>query len=89
MRYTFPMVSKLIPGIIIFGIVGLVVGYLLFARQGGGFVNPIDLFLPGDDLLSQGVDWATGREQMRNNILVTGAVGAVIGAVIQVVRGGR
>lgn len=83
------MISKLIPSVIIFGVIGLVVGYLLFARQGGGFVNPIDLFFPGDDLLSQGVDWATGREQIRNNVLVAGLIGAVIGAVTQVVRGRR
>ena len=71
------------------GILGLVVGYLVFARDGGGYMNPIEVFFPGGDLLSQIGDTLSGGERIRRNVLLSGAVGAVVGAAFRLGQGYR
>ncbi len=71
------------------GILGLVAGYLIFARDGGGYMNPIQVFFPGSDLLSQIGDTLSGGERIRRNVLLSGAVGAVVGAAFRFGQGYR
>ena len=90
MRYDeIIMIGRVISTAVVVGVVGLVVGYLVFARQGGGFINPLELFFPGQDVFSQFGDAVRGGERVRNNVLATGGVGALIGAVYQFVRSKR
>lgn len=74
---------------IVLGLVGLLVGYLLFARRNGGYMNPVDVFFPGSDLFSQIGDTLSGGQRIRNNVLISGLVGAVVGALYQLSRGYR
>ncbi len=67
----------------------LVVGYLIFARNGGGYMNPIDLFFPGSDLFSQIGDTLSGAERARRNVLLSGVIGAVVGAAFRLGQGYR
>ena len=74
---------------VVAGILGLVVGYLIFARNGGGYMNPIDVFFPGSDLFSQIGDTLSGAERARRNVLLSGVIGAVVGAAFRLGQGSR
>ncbi|NBC29616.1 MAG: hypothetical protein GVY29_06450 [Spirochaetes bacterium] len=78
--------GRIITAAVVVGIVGLGVGYLIFGRIGGEFVAIDQLFrLPGDGIegaLQKIGEDITGIRQARQNILISGAVGLAVGAVI-------
>ncbi len=89
------MLRNVIGFIIIFGIVGFIVGYFIFGHPGGNFV-PLDRLVgirsgglfrqAGSSLLSA----FQGVPQIRTNILYSGIVGAVVGLVVNLAaRSGR
>lgn len=80
---------KAIVYLIIFGIIGLVVGYFLFARFGGHYVNVGDLFFNDKGLIGQLGDAISGGEKIRQKIYISGAVGGVVGLLLGAVSGGR
>jgi hypothetical protein len=64
---------------LILGIAGLVLGYFLFARFGNSYIPVRDL-LPGSDSIVKKIgDAIKGVEEIRRNILLTGAAGFGIG----------
>ena len=67
---------------IIFGIVGLVVGYLIFGRAFGELVPIADIFRPAGNLFEQLGEAVRGIEEMRQNILISGGVGLACGVVL-------
>jgi hypothetical protein len=75
--------------IIVLAAVGLVVGYLIFARTEGGYISLKALLRPTRHLLDELVKKVTGIETMRRNILISGAVGAAAGLVLGVATGRR
>jgi hypothetical protein len=85
-------VGRIIVSAVLVGILGLGIGYLIFGRIAGEFI-PIDqLFrLPGDGIegalreLGQSI---TGIKEARQNILISGAVGLAVGAVVGALRPG-
>ncbi|MBN1836942.1 MAG: hypothetical protein JW820_13895 [Spirochaetales bacterium] len=80
---------KIIVLIIVLAVVGLVVGYLIFARTEGGYVSLKALLRPTRHVLDELVKKVTGIETIRKNILVSGGVGAVAGLVLGVAAGAR
>lgn len=78
--------QRLIVFALVLGIVGLVVGYLIFGRIGGEFVQISTLFQTPDNLLSSVVQDFAGITEIRQNILISGAVGAGLGIVAGLVR---
>lgn len=81
--------KQIVTTAVVVGVLGLVVGYVIFARSGGSYMNPIDVFFPGSDLLSQIGDTISGGERIRRNVLLSGAVGAVVGAAFRFGQGYR
>jgi hypothetical protein len=75
--------------IVILGVVGLVVGYLIFARTEGGYISLKALLRPSRHALDELVIKVTGIGTIRRNILVSGAVGAAAGLVLAIATGGR
>lgn len=72
---------------VLLGAVGLVVGYLIFARgMGGEYVSISTLFQTPESVVGNLVDEATGVAEMRQNILIAGAVGLGLGVVAALVR---
>jgi hypothetical protein len=65
--------------LLVVGIVGLAVGYLIFARTAGGYVSIQVLIGPSKNVLDDLVRSVTGIKQIRQNILICGAVGAGVG----------
>jgi len=73
---------KTISSIVFMGILGLIVGYLLFAKVGNSYLRITDLLG-----LNQGVMAAIGSklykyDAVRQNILIAGGVGALVGLVL-------
>jgi hypothetical protein len=71
--------------LIILGIAGLVVGYLIFARTEGGYVSVQALFTPSSNVLEELVKSVTGIKRMREKILICGAAGAGAGVILGLV----
>lgn len=79
---------------ILFGIIGLVVGYFLFASLGNGYISLSVLFGVsngiGDTLRNIGTGLIKNLPEVRRNIIISGLVGVVVGFVIGIgSRGGR
>ncbi len=69
---------------VVFGIVGLIVGYLIFARAPltGELISIGDLFRRPNDLVGQIVNDVLAFETIRRSILLSGAGGAVVGIIL-------
>lgn len=81
--------AKIIRNTVVLGVIGLVVGYFLFARSaGGGYHNPIDIFFPGSGFEGFLRDTLGRMEQVRRNILAAGLGGAVAGLIGTFVQSG-
>jgi hypothetical protein len=77
--------KRIILLLIIVGIIGLAVGYLIFARTAGGYVSIGVLISPSKNVLDELVKTVTGIKQIRQNILICGAVGAGVGLLLGLV----
>ena len=67
--------------IIFLGLLGLVIGYGIFARSGGEFIPVLNLITPPQNALEEMTQTLTGLKKIRQNILIAGAVGAGLGLV--------
>jgi hypothetical protein len=77
------LMKKALIQAVILGTVGLVIGYFIFAQSGGSYIPVQDLLFSGrGNILEKLNDALRGIEEIRRNILLTGAAGAVIGLVI-------
>ncbi len=77
---------NIITSAVFLGVIGLVAGYFLFGKVGNSYIGLTELINPGDSLLSQLGSKLKGVESIRQNILLSGSVGAIVGAVLGVVR---
>lgn len=73
--------------ILLLGVIGLIVGYWIFARTEGGHISLEALLRPTRHVLDELFRKVTGIETMRRNILLSGAVGAGVGLVLAVLTG--
>ncbi|MFW5712382.1 MAG: hypothetical protein ACOCZA_10580 [Spirochaetota bacterium] len=77
---------KILSSALFLGIIGLVAGYFLFGKVGNSYIGLNALIAPSDNLLSQLGNKLRRIETIRQNILLAGGAGAVIGAVLGIVR---
>lgn len=77
--------GKTIIGIAVFAILGLVVGYGLFGKLAGEYVSIKTLLSFGGNAFQSAFRSISGVEEMRNKILICGAVGAVVGLLVSFV----
>jgi hypothetical protein len=84
------MLRRIILAIIVLGAVGLVVGYLIFAYTPGGYLSLKSLITPAKGLekLGELAKYRANVPQIRQSILICGAVGGGIGLVVAAVTGG-
>ena len=78
--------GKILSNALLLGIIGLVVGYFLFGKVGNSYIGLKTLLMPSDSLLSQIGNTLRGVETIRQNILLSGGAGAVVGAVTGALR---
>ena len=74
--------KKLILFIIIFGIIGLAVGYLFFGKIGGDYISIKTIFSTSENALQSFGRKISGLEDIKKNILISGGVGGIIGIVV-------
>lgn len=74
------MVQKVIVWGIIFGLVGLVFGYLVFGRVAGDYIGIRNLITAPENLLEEIGESLTGIRQIRQQIIIAGFAGLIIGA---------
>ncbi len=72
---------------IVFGVVGIVLGYLIFARAPitGELIAIGNLIQPPDGFVGELVNEIRQLREIRRNILYTGAGGVVVGVVLGIV----
>jgi hypothetical protein len=76
------MNQKSIISIVAFAVLGLIVGYAVFGKLAGEYVNLSTVFTFGGNAFHRAFQSVTGIDDMRNKILLCGAAGAVIGAIL-------
>ncbi|MDP1635249.1 MAG: hypothetical protein Q8L69_11290 [Gallionellaceae bacterium] len=74
--------SKTLLNIVIFAVIGFALGYAIFGKWGGDYVSLKTLFSFGGNRLENAFRSVAGIEDIRNKILICGAVGAVVGGAI-------
>ena len=77
--------KRIVVLLLIVGIIGLAVGYLIFARTSSGYVSIQVLLSPSKNVLDDLVKSVTGINQMRRNILLCGGAGAGVGLLLGLV----
>ncbi|MFW6215578.1 MAG: hypothetical protein ACOC45_06485 [Alkalispirochaetaceae bacterium] len=75
--------------VLLCGVVGLVVGYLIFGRMGNSYVAISTLITGSENILQRAARRVTGIDEMQRNILLMGAGGAVLGLVASGFAPGR
>lgn len=72
---------------VVFGVVGLVIGYLIFARAPitGELIAIQNLIRPPQDFLGEMWSEISQFEQIRRNILYAGGGGVIVGIILGVV----
>jgi ABC-type Co2+ transport system permease subunit len=76
------MNKKNLLSIAAFAVLGLIVGYAYFGKWAGDYVSLKTLFSFGGNAFQNAFRSASGIEEMRNNILLSGVVGAVVGVLL-------
>jgi hypothetical protein len=84
------MLRRIILAVILLGAVGLVVGYQIFARTPGGYLSLKSLLTPAKGLekLGELAKYRADVPQLRQSILICGAVGGGAGLLAAVLTGG-
>ena len=75
-----------IASIIIFAIIGLVLGYLIFGRISGDYVSISTIFKSSSGALESFGRKLAGISKMRQNILISGGIGGIVGYVVYLIR---
>lgn len=73
---------KLLTFLVIFGVVGLIVGYFIFGQWNGSYIPVQEFIFKPKNLLEQAGQTITGVAKIRQNILIAGAVGAGFGLIL-------
>jgi len=78
--------KKIIIHFLVFGIIGLIVGYFLFGKIAGEYVSVSSLLDFSSTGLAKFGRKITGIETIKKDILISGSVGAIIGIIISYYR---
>lgn len=71
---------------LIFAVIGFVLGYLIFGRVSGEYIEIRAIFTSSENILESIGRSITGLKEIKQNILISGGVGAVAGLIISLVK---
>ncbi len=80
------MAKKKLIYIVLFAVIGLIIGYLLFGKIGNEYVSLKAIFRvskSGIESFGRGI---SGLTKIKQNIFISGGAGAVLGLVISLLR---
>lgn len=80
------MNKKTITYLILFAIIGLIAGYFLFGKIGNEYVSLKSIFGLSSNSLESFGRKISGLSKIKQNILISGGVGAIAGLIISVFR---
>lgn len=72
--------------VVIFIVIGLVLGYVIFGRISGEYIGMRAIFTSSDNVLESLGRSITGLKEIKQNILISGGVGGVVGLIISLIR---
>ena len=78
--------KKLLIYAILFGIIGLIVGYLLFGKIGNDYINIKVIFSSSKNAIEAFGRNISGIAKIKQNILISSGIGAVLGLIITLIR---
>lgn len=78
--------KKYITFILIFGIIGLLFGYLMFGKFAGEYISLNTIFSSSENAIEQFGRNISGLNTIKQNILISGAAGALLGFIIVFIR---
>jgi len=81
------MLRRVILGIILLGVVGLVIGYLIFARTSHGYMSLKSLLTPSKNVIDELVKGVQNIPERQRSILIAGAIGGGVGLVVGAMSG--
>ncbi len=82
------MLRRVIVGIILLGVVGLGVGYLIFARKpNGSYMSVKSLLAPSKNVFDELAKEVKNIPQKQRSILIAGAIGGGAGLLIGTMSG--
>ncbi len=67
-----------------FAVIGLIVGYIFFGKYAGDYMNLKTLFSFGGNRIQNAFRAIAGIDEMRNRILLCGAIGAMVGLLFPI-----
>ena len=80
------MNNKTIIYIILFGVLGLIFGYLLFGKIAGEYLSLKTIFSFSQSKIESFGRNISGLTRIKQNILISGGIGAVIGILVSILR---
>jgi hypothetical protein len=78
--------KKYITFILIFAIIGLVFGYLMFGKFAGDYISLNTIFSSSENAIEQFGRNISGLSTIKQNILISGAAGALLGFIVVFIR---
>ena len=66
------------------GVLGLIVGYLIYGKIAGDYVSLSTIFSPSGNILESAAQSISGIDAIRTKILISGGVGALIGLAVRI-----
>lgn len=72
--------------ILVFLIIGWVLGYLIFGRIAGEYVSLEVVFSQSESALESLGRNISGLKEMKQNIIISGGVGGVVGLILSLIR---
>lgn len=78
--------KKFIIYILIFGILGLLFGYLFFGKIAGEYVHIKTIFSSSQNALESIGRNISGITGMKQNILISGGLGAIVGLILAFIK---
>jgi len=71
--------------ILVFIVIGLVLGYFMFGRMAGEYVSLGTIFGESDNALESFGRNISGLTEMKQNILISGGAGGVLGLILSLI----
>ena len=71
---------------LVLAVIGLILGYLIFFLFSGEYIEIRAIFTSSENVLESIGRSITGLKEIKQNILISGGVGAIVGLVIALVR---
>lgn len=72
--------------LILFGFIGLIIGYLFYGKIAGEYVSLKAIFGASTNSLQSLGRKVSGLQQIKQDIIISGVIGATIGVIIAIVK---